>query len=223
MNEFEKWKSHFIGNRQLSLISFYEPILGNYHEAVVLVERCRDLQNDRRPLWIMNSIERLGRLSQEMAASGPTRTAFAVLLLLVCIETIYSQAKVGPSEKVKIIIDFFERYILPEDSKKLLRGIQRSAADSLWLKRGQKLSLKIVARLVNELRNLFAHEGIDWEFSFADGDGWPLQNLVGLNEGDEKQKTEHSYDVTLTLAEFQVIVLRGCTNFLQEMYKSVAR
>lgn len=222
MTDFEQWKGYFIATRQPALTSFYEPISGSRESAVALVERCRDLQHDRKPLRIMNAIERLGTLSQEMATTRTPRMSLTVLFLVICIETIYSLADIGPNKKVQILIDFFQSYILPEDQSKLLGGIRRSMADDIALQKGPKLSLEIIARLVNQLRNLFVHEGDDCAFSFAHEDHGCLLNVLSLKEADGEQESEHSYDVTITLTEFQNIVLRGCANFLQQTLQRVA-
>ena len=77
MEDFEQWKEYFIANRQEALITFLKPLAGSHEAAKSLVEQCRDTQSDRRPLRIMNAIERLGRLSEEIAGRPLEGTALS--------------------------------------------------------------------------------------------------------------------------------------------------
>ncbi len=216
MNEFEEWRTYFIQCRQPSLISFYESILGNKNAASNLVAQCRDLHSNRKPLRKMNLIERLGSLSHEMASYQPPRTALTVFLLVTCIEAIYALAEIGPKKKVQIVIEFFKNYVSCGDQEKLFQGIRRSLADDSSQKNGTKLTIEAIARLINKLRNLLAHEGVDWVFSFS-GTGESLQQgPIRFEEGKHNPEADHFYDVTITLDEFSKIVLRGCTSFLQK-------
>lgn len=217
MADFEQWKEYFIANRQDALITFFEPFAGSHEAARSLVEQCRDIKSDRRPLRIMNAIERLGRLSEEIAGRPLEGTALSVLFLVVSIETIYSLAEFGPAKKVEILIEFFKKFVIPQDRERLRQGIRRSMADNSGaLSRGQPLSLEAIARIVNELRNLFAHEGEISAFAFADPKMGQELNVLDVKEAEGEEKVEHAYDVTLELIEFRFIVLRGCVNFLQK-------
>lgn len=217
MTDFEQWKEYFIANRQESLITFFEPFSKSNETARALVEQCRDIQSDRRPLRIMNAIERLGRLSEEIAGRPLEGTALSVLFLVVSIETIYSLAELGPTKKVEILIEFFKKFVIPQDRERLSQGIRRSMADNSGaLPCGQSLSLEAIARIVNELRNLFAHEGETSAFAFADPKIGQELNVLNVKEAEGEEKVEHAYDVSLDLSEFRCIVLRGCVNFLRK-------
>lgn len=211
MTDFELWKEWFIASHQPTLVSFYEPLIGNPQAAVDLIERCRDLRPDRRPLRIMNAIERLGCLSGEMLRRQPGDVALTVLFLVICIEAIYAIAEIGPDKKVQTIIDFFQKYLSDGDRKKLLGGICRSIADDVYHQKGSNLRLEVIARIVNELRNLFAHEGKFSAFNFAG------LNVLEVREAEGEEKIPHTYDVTLPLVEFRDIILRGCVNFLRSV------
>lgn len=217
MTDFEQWKEYFIANRQATLITFLEPFAGSHETARSLVEQCRDTQSDRRPLRIMNTIERLGRLSEEFAARPLDGTALCVLFLVVSIEAIYSLSESGPTKKHEILIEFFNKFVIAQDGERLRQGIRRSMADNSGaLQCDQMLSLEAIARIVNELRNLFAHEGEISIFAFADPQLSPVLNILGVKEAEGEGKVEHAYDVTLDLSDFRLIVLRGCVNFLQK-------
>lgn len=207
MMSFEQWKEYFIANRQDNLVRFYQKYC---KDATRLVETCRDLERDRRPLRIMNTIERLMSLEEDVVRIRP-REGLTLFFLVVCIESIYVFSETDLKWKVT---DFFTNHVAPTDQEDLIRGIQRSLSDDSIRERGRELSIETIARLISKVRNTFAHEGVYWTFHFADEDRVPTLNIIKLKEASGEDEAEHSYEVTLTLEEFKSIVIRGCIRFL---------
>lgn len=219
MRDFEQWRSWFKNNRQPELASFYLQLLPDEQETVHLIEQCRDRETDRRPLRILNAIERLGRLSEDITRLESASDPLSLLLLVVCIETIYSIGEVGPNKKVDIVIDFFANHLTGPDCATLLSRIRRSRGDSSWQpNKSEALKPEAVARVINEVRNLFAHEGESSLFSFPKpGNGILLVGPISVDETGNGNKVEHCYDVSITLDQFRQIVLRGCIHFLRHV------
>lgn len=75
--------------------------------------------------------------------------------------------------------------------------------------------------MINEVRNIFAHQGDYWSFNLnqVDSESSMLQDLF-LEEERSKGKSERIYEIRLSFVEFRRICVRGCINFIDSyLYK----
>jgi len=110
---------------------------------------------------------------------------------------------------------------IPEYEKRLAESVDHSF--------NTDITIDTFARIINEVRNIFAHEGSYWEFHFSDGN-MPLINILKLAETFEeyksvrngkKEKEERIYNIGLSYLEFRRICVRGFINFIYKYLESI--
>lgn len=225
------------------LVDFYSPYLDNKEELASFVSLILKLRDNNIPRRMLNSIERLISLADDIEVIRPGQHCLKIFHFVVCIETIYFLSGCE-MEKYKIVIDFFTNYVKDEDKRTILEQFRRDPADDRFFLQqlsnetdaqykerttNNQLTMEVFARVINEIRNCFAHEGNYWNFHFADSEYTVLNSLVvAENYKDYKQISEGKidglervYSVDLTYDQFKSACVRGFTQFVKEYIKTI--
>lgn len=220
-------------NEQLlpELIQFYQEFFENHLELESFLRDALYYKPTNIPRRMVNIVEWLVSLADDIGQIRNGKDGLRIFFLVVCIESlnVLSNPDNGLS-KVEIVIDFFKNQISQEDKVHILEHVKRSLADSkfnvfredfetqeTYEKRradeidwsfNTEVSIETFGRMINEVRNMFVHEGNFWEFNFSDGD-IPLMNSLRLADTYEdfrqKRIKERIYDINLTYEEFRRI------------------
>ncbi|NLI92503.1 MAG: hypothetical protein GX434_09955 [Peptococcaceae bacterium] len=238
-------------NEQLlpELIQFYQEFTEDQTELESFLREALFYQATNIPRRMVNIVEWLVTLADDIEQIRKGKDGLKIFFLVVCIETLNVLA--NPEEgksKLEMIIDFFKNQIYQEDKVHILGNIKRSLADSRFnvfreeyetqeehksriaeeidWSFNTEISIETFARMINEVRNIFVHEGNFWEFHFSDGDV-PLMNILRLAENFQefkrKRREERIYDINLTYKEFRRICVRGYINFICKYIASIKK
>lgn len=198
---------------------------------------------------MINIIERLVTLADDMDQIRPGRDSLKILFLVICIESLNVLAGVEDS-KLNMVLKFFSEDISDDDRNYILDNVKRSLADERFnilkwdIEQSQNyneqlrnnvyksfnidIEITIFARIINEVRNKFVHEGNYWDFSFSDSD-YSLMNLILIEENTEeyrlvqkklKPREERIYDVQLSCENFRNICVNGFINIVEKYMQS---
>lgn len=189
------------------------------------------------PRKMVNIVEWLVTLADDTEKIRKGRDGLKIFFLVVCIESLYVLANPGKKlYKIEMVINFFKNQISDEDRDYILKNVKRDLGDSRFnvfreddespdeyerrlnekvdLSFNTDISAEIFAKMINEVRNMFAHEGNFWEFHFCSGD-YPLMNFLTYAETRQQAKEERVYKINLTYADFRHICVKGYMNFIR--------
>lgn len=170
------------------------------------------------PRIMMNSVQRLVTLADDMELIRPNKSALKSFFIVVCIESLYFNAKLNKMSKYEMVIDFFEKYITNEDQKYILKTFNRSIADDKFVP-GEpfkdEVNIEVFSRVINEVRNVFVHQGDYWSFNFApsNSDHVLMQDII-VEEEKSKGKAKRIYEIMLDYNIFRQICVKGFINFI---------
>lgn len=202
------------------LVTFYTPYFGSPAATEQFVERCHShMEQDPTPARILHNTERLIGTADDLLGLRRGRDGHLILFSMFLVEAIHQLAEPGSKrKKVEIVEDFFKHWVSADDQKALQNCIQRSTADERYEGIATaKLRIETIARIFNQVRNDFAHEGIAWGFHFTADSHVANIELLEFAEfaGDAFQ--ERTLDVSLTRSEYRDIVIRGAINRIQSL------
>lgn len=192
------------------LIHFYESFSEDSEELRVLIRAILMYRKSNVPRRMLNSVERLITLADDTEIIRPGKHSLKIFFFVVCIGSLYTLAEIDMNNTM-MVIDFFDKYLSKSDRVLIENSFQRNLADekfNAYQKNGEteeqyelrmstvidrsfstQVSIEIFARVINEFRNSFAHEGDYWGFHFADGDHGVMNKVVVAENHDEsKQK-----------------------------------
>lgn len=207
------------------LVDFISPYMEEPH---VFIKDILELE-DVKPRRMINMIRRWVTL-----ANSESKDGIRVLFIIICIEALYNlRYPDNKMAKIKILINFFEQYIIGENREKIIAKVNRSYADILFIdnpRESAEVSLEIFARMIYSIRNQVAHEGNYWDFSFQpEFIDYSLMQFVKLAESYEEFKylkkvnqepPERIYEVSLGYDEFRDICINGMINFVTDFCNS---
>lgn len=228
------------------LLAFYQEFLDDRSELERFLGQAVFYPNNNVPRRMVNTVERLVTLADDIEQVRKGKDGLKIFFLVVCIESLNVLANPQTAtSKVGMVIDFFENHICPEDKEFVLQMVTRSLADQRFnvykedfesveeyeIRQTQKvdrsfttsITIETFARIINEVRNIFAHQGSYWEFHFSDGK-IPIINGLHLAESREEsnlvkkgkqQMEERIYDINLTYPDFREICVKGFMNFIR--------
>jgi hypothetical protein len=176
----------------------------------------------------------------------PGYDGLKIFFYVVCIESLIELSLDGQKTSgAAMVIEFFENYILEKDKIYILEKVKRSLADELYdpSKKesetehqyeertaqnkiytngfcSEEINIEIFARMITEVRNVFAHQGIYYGFSFPDTE-YPMINSINICEKYGKKnnvKVERIYDVGLSYSDFKKICIYGFINFINKYF-----
>ncbi|MFD0680354.1 MULTISPECIES: hypothetical protein [unclassified Paenibacillus] len=225
------------------LVEFFANYIEEKSELTILVSNILKFRSNNSPRRMLNSVERLVSLADDMDVIRRGKHSLKIFYFVVCIETLYSLANIEMN-KTMILIDFFNKYIEEADAQLIVKCVRRSLGDERYSFRetsgeynqtmndrwNTEIDMEIFARVINELRNIFAHEGDYWGFHFADSDSAVLNTIiVAENQMEVKLKREGKveglkrvYEVKLTYEQFKAICVRGFINFIKAYFKPIS-
>ncbi|MDD4564236.1 MAG: hypothetical protein PHE79_01925 [Eubacteriales bacterium] len=207
------------------LLKFMESIFDS--TPMVSMELIFDADNDcdaniNIPRLMLNNTVRLCKLATDMEKIRPGKDALKITYLITCIETLYNLSGITTNSvgeklnKTTTIIDFFDIYLIEPDKEEILSKVKRSLADS-YFDSGQPsetITIEIFARIINEARNIFMHEGDYWTFSFSNS-GYPELKIIDVEEKWRTGKQERIYEFNLQYEELHKICIRAFINFIK--------
>ncbi|AIQ37203.1 hypothetical protein R50345_22730 [Paenibacillus sp. FSL R5-0345] len=222
------------------LLEFFSPYVSDKEEIAAFITQVLRLRQNFIPRRMLNSIERLVTLADDTEIIRPGKHSLKIFYFVVCIETLYSL--VGSHlKKYEIIIDFFNSYIPEPDKQLILKGFRRNLSDDKFNVYRQPeetyeehvarlkgptvdstfntlVTMEIFARVINELRNCFAHEGDYWKFHFAESDHTVMNSLIVAENKEEFLQVKNGadpthfrrvYSVDLSYEQFKGACVRG--------------
>jgi len=231
------------------LLNFYTPFVKDKVELAAFISSVLCLTNNNIPRRMLNSIHRLVTLADAMEQVRPGKDSLKIFFFVVCIETLYHLRDGDVANKTLAVIDFFDNFIEAADKQIILDRFQRSLGDERYrvsrldhesaakyakrmrnLKRmSTQISMDIFARIVNEIRNCFAHEGDYWKFNFAKNDDTSMLNSLIVAENQEEDRLKRKgitqglrrvYEVDLTYEQFKAACVRGFLQFVKAYSKN---
>ncbi|PKM75831.1 MAG: hypothetical protein CVU90_15650 [Firmicutes bacterium HGW-Firmicutes-15] len=209
------------------LVDFYKDYIIDINELKKFMESVFNYhkdQNNNIPRLMINNTMRLATLANDMEKIRPGKDALKIANLITCIETLYyisgkKKDRNGQKlNKVGTIIDFFGTYISAEDEKYILQKVRRSLADDSFIPGEpfeQKINMGIFARIINETRNIYLHEGDYWSNSLSHMD-CPVLYIMNVEEVRRTGKQERVYEYELKYEELHQIFLRAFINFIEQ-------
>ncbi|HYE08722.1 MAG TPA: hypothetical protein VEF53_00935 [Patescibacteria group bacterium] len=209
------------------LKKFFRDYFNNEEEATLFLNGILNYEDSNIPRRMINYIKRLLSLADDIEKIRPHKDSLKIFFILVCIESLYTLEFPNNEEsKLQIVIRFFNDYVEQVDKEFILQNVTRSFADKKCEKGYEdiKLNIEIFVRILVEIRNKFAHEGIYWDFNFLhDMHSVCLMNFIEVEESKEefqlirkrkKPREERIYDIKLTYKDFRRICTKGMINYV---------
>lgn len=231
------------------LLNFFSPYVSDKEELTAFITAVLKHRDNNIPRRMLNSIHRLVTLADEMEDVRPGKDSLKIFYFVVCIETLFHLRDGNVQNKAVAVINFFTSYIEPEDQQLILDRFRRSLGDEKYrFKRLQheiqesyeeristpdrmrtQIDMEVFARVINEIRNCFAHEGEYWNFNFSKRDYSIMNSLtVAENKSEDKLKRNHLidglrrvYSVDLTYDQFKEACVRGYLRLIREYYEQI--
>lgn len=231
------------------LLNFYTPFASDTEEIAALIKRALRLINNNIPRRMLNSVHRLITLADAMEQVRPGKDSLKIFHFVVCIETLFHLRDGDVANKTQAVIDFFENYMDANDKLNILGNFRRSLGDERyrltrlhyesetehsqrtqnphWL--STEISIETFARIINEIRNCFAHEGDYWNFNFAKSDMSMMNALTIAETRSESslkrrgitQGLRRVYEVDLTYELFKGACIRTFLEFTRTYMKEI--
>lgn len=215
------------------LIDFYKNYFSNIDDLKKFFKNIFSFKYDKNteiniPKIMLNNTIRLVKLSEDMEKIRPGQDALKIIYLVTCIETLYKLSNKTTDvngkklNKATTVIDFFETYISESDKEYILSKVKRSLADYSFRPEEafeEKITIEIFARIINETRNVFMHEGDYWNYSLSSMDCTELK-IINIEEAHCAGKNERVYEFDLKYDDFHVICVKGFIYFIEQYIKS---
>lgn len=219
------------------LLDFFAPFVTDKGEFVAFVTSVLRQKDNNIPRRMLNSIERLISLADDMESIRRGQHCLKIFYFVVCIETLYFLAG-SKLKKYMIVIDFFDNFVTDADKDLILARFRRDPADDKFFLKMRpdetdeqyhervaknKITMEVFGRVINELRNCFAHEGDYWNFHFADNGYSQMNSLLVAENYDEYKllqdgkidNLERTYSVDLTYNQFRTVCVKGFLQFVR--------
>ena len=191
---------------------FYNDYMESEATTCEFIDKCLLNDTTRR---MVNILKRHVEISEYMIEYKPERGVLVLFNLIVAIESIYKLSGNKIDKKIDRIIDFFSKRISDEHKQLLYDGIMLNRADDLC-QPGMSLVLNMedCARILYELRNMYAHEGDYWSFSFPSIDNdFPVLNELKVIIGGVK-KRKRTINVKISIPQLKKIVIEGLISYI---------
>jgi len=233
------------------LLDFYAPFVSDMDELATFISSALRLRSNPFPRRMLNSAHRLITLADAMDEVRPGKDSLKIFYYVVCIESLYFLRDGDVENKTLTIVEFFNTYIEENDRQIILDNFHRNLADEKYnvhkrpdetydeyLERlntsvdrtfNTRVSMDIFSRVINEIRNCFAHEGDYWNFHFASGSHSVMNSLtVAENQAESGLKRKRItdglkriYSVDLTYEQFKAACVRGFLQFIKSYMKEI--
>jgi hypothetical protein len=227
--EYLDWFETIKEKRKPILLDFYksffdspenaENFIDNVYNSVsidfeIQENECFPIPRNKK-LRMMNNIQRFSSVMDVIEGKEVIKLFF----LITCIESLYEIA----NKKLKLygtLVDLLDNHLEDTEKLEITNGFHHSIADDKYIMANRDFDINAVSKLLVELRNVFAHEGIYWEFSFSNGD-YPVQNNIYIIEVDEfsrkeNVKKERTYDISITYEDLRKLLIKAMINFIND-------
>ena len=216
----------------LELNDFYKEFFFSTQKTDNFIKNVLSFQDSNVPRRMINSIKRLISLADDIEQIRKGDFGLKIFFIVVCIESLNVLAGKKDISKMDILIDFFNNKISVRDRQFILDNVKRISLSGERLtdeNYGEyknsainetiktDIDIEEFALIINDMRNFFVHEGIDWEFTFSNG----KEHIMNILDFPQKQyrglvNQERIYDVNLKYSDFRIICVKGLINFVQE-------
>lgn len=223
-NRFPVYQEYFD-----ELVDFYKEYFSSIDELKYFMEYVFSFEYDKIvnlniPRLMINNTMRLAKLATDMEQIRPGKDALKIAYLITGIETLYKLASRNTGRdgkklnKISTVIDFFETYISEDDKNYILTKVRRSLSDEFF-KPGEPfnraITIEVFARIINETRNVFIHEGDYWSYSLPSTD-CPELKIINVEEAHGAGKQKRVYEFELKYDELHQIFVRSFINFIKQ-------
>lgn len=202
------------------LHNFYKDFITDFSYRENFIEEKLKCKKSNTPRRMINSVERLVTLSNDIEKIRK-RESLKIFFLVVCIETLYSlrcEHLKTKMKKIDMVIDFFTNFIALDDQDKICKDVEISICG--MNPQIVATDMEVFALIINEIRNIFAHEGNYWSFSFA-YDDVPIINVVTSSICKGSEKSELSVSTSLYFEDFKRICVNGYINFIDTFFTKI--
>ncbi|HAG11859.1 MAG TPA: hypothetical protein DCK76_10925 [Desulfotomaculum sp.] len=215
----------------LELGDFYGEFFPSKQKAESFIKSILSFQDSNIPRRMINSITRLISLADDIEQIRKGDFGLKIFFIVVCIEALNVLAGKKDMSKIDMLIDFFNNKISVRDRQLILDNVKRISSSERLTEENygeyinsavngtikKDIDIEEFALIINNMRNLFVHEGIGWEFTFSDG----KEHAMNIIDFPQKQyrgwvNQERIYDVNLKYSDFRMICVKGLINFLRE-------
>jgi len=180
-------------------IAFFEPFFATRNATLAFVERLERLplhDPSHRAKIMMHQTQRLVSIADDIPSIRKGKESLQLLFLLVCAENIAKMHENFHDEGQSraYVRKFFDLFVVDADRTQLESSFSTYAR--------VPLDMAAVANALYSVRCDVVHEGKYWGFHFHDGRK-PMVN------------DDPDVIVSLTIAQFRSIVVRGCIRAIQ--------
>ncbi|ASS66969.1 hypothetical protein [Paenibacillus sp. RUD330] len=205
------------------LTTFLTPYFPSEDEAHNFVIECESHQ-DPTPKRVLHQIYRHINLSNEMAElkTATVKDSFRVFFWVVTIEAIYkASTPYSTKPKIEIVREFFSNYLEERDQDILKRKVSKISEPPV------QTTIDMVANLLNTVRNMVAHEGIFWMFTFPEKSGdsnivtIPGEKTSYLSTYTMSDENLDAYTIDITRIEMKDIIMKGAIKYLKMVLKKI--
>lgn len=187
-------------NFLLKLIDFYTPYFDSQKLAMEFIEECRKYVPTLR---CCHQIQRLIGQTSKAPTYPFNSDCIQIFFWVVCIESLHDRAGIKNIGKAQMVRNFIDGYISDNDKDFLAKNLRHSST-------GEPAN---IAKLLNDIRNQFAHEGTYWMFNLNS----ELETDSMIVIGPKKE----GFEVTMTIKQMRDIIVRGTIQFLKEQIKQL--
>lgn len=167
LNSWEK-------DRYYSWLSFYRNEFKSLFDFREFVLKCLDIKTKgNKANLILNHGQRLIELADNSRKMIKRSASFQVFFIIVCAESIIRITKNKPYERnisEKNVVDFFESFFSHEDKNIFESFFRRSLADDKFGTPQFNFNFKDIIKYFYKIRCGIAHQGVYWNFSWANED-----------------------------------------------------
>lgn len=207
----------------LELVDFYKPYFSSEEETKSFVLAC---ETHKEPSFkrALHQLQRHMNLANEMENIQKGKDTFQVFFWIVAIEAIFkASTEYSKKQKVEIVRDFFKLYISQENQSTLISSIRKNE-DPV-----EHTTIEMVADMFNTVRNMFAHEGIYWMFTFPAKRGectinyLPKERTSFFSTYTMGPENMDAYSLSITKKEVQDIIIKGAIFFIQDTLQKYSK
>lgn len=167
----------------------------------------------------LHQLYRFMALSNEFETlkTGSVKDGFQVFFWIIAIEAMNkATTPLLKKQKIQIVRDFFKDSISSDDQKILIKNVIKHTSPI------GTTTIEIVADMFNTVRNMVAHEGIYWMFTFPSNSGdsnlciIPKEKTSQLSTYTMGEGNLETFTISLAKEEVRDIIIRGALNYLKK-------
>jgi hypothetical protein len=201
-----------------SLVNFLEPYFQSDQSAKDFIDECYQIPTHETKR-ALHQLYRFMSLSNEFETleTGSVMDGFHIFFWIVAIEAMNkATTPLLKKQKIQIVRDFFKENINGSDQEILIKNVMKDTTPH------EATTIEIVADMFNTVRNMVAHEGIYWMFTFPTNSGdsnlfvIPKEKTSQLSTYTMGEENFETFNISLTKVEVRDIIIRGALNYLKK-------